>query len=305
MLEEAISDKERALQLCIKDSLQFERRGDLSQLAVLGPFQYSYGELLNRLYGLTNSNEHQRKAIKAFEEAAESNQKLNLLSRVAECYWKTARGYDALGEHLKAAENFNLASDNYKNAAEKVPQLKSFYQDHASYMQAWSEIEKARHNHDRQEYGSAKEHFEKAAELHRFLKQWGYLEPNYCAWAQIEKAEELSRKEQSEEAIKAFEDATTLFKKTRDSLQTQIGKIEDTDEEQMAFSMIKASDMRQKYCNARIALEEAKTLDKKGNHYSSSEKYGSAAEAFEKIGQALESEQERREFKFIINLSRA
>jgi len=181
MLEEAISDKERALLLCVKESLQLERRGELSLFAWLGRFQYSYGELLNRLYGLTDSNEHQRKAIKAFGQAAESFQKLNLLSRVAECCWKAARGYDALGEHLNAAKSFASASDNYKNAAEKIPQLKSFYQDHALYMQAWSEIEKARHHHERQEYGLAKEYFEKAADPHRSLKQWGYLEPNYCA----------------------------------------------------------------------------------------------------------------------------
>ena len=305
MLEEAISDKERALQLCVKESLQFERRGDLTPSFVLAHHQHSYGELLNRLYGLTNSNEHERKAVKAFEEAAESYQKLNLLSRVAECCWKTARGYDALGEHLTAAKNFTLASDNYKNAAEKIPQLKSFYEDHACYMQAWSEIERARHHHDRQEYGVAKEHFEKAAELHRFLKQWGYLEPNYYAWAQVEKAEELSRRERSEDAIKAFEQASQLFRETKKSLQTQISKIEDVDEKQMANSMIKASDMRQEYCVARIALEEARILDKKGDHYSSSEKYGSAAEQFEKMGQVLESEQEQREMKFITTLSQA
>jgi hypothetical protein len=305
MLEEAISDTERALQLCVKESLQFERRGDLSLSAVLAHHQYSYGELLNRLYGLTNSNEHQRKAIKAFEEAAESNQKVNMLSRVAECCWKTARGYDALGEHLNAAENFALASDNYRKAAEKIPQLKSFYQDHACYMQAWSEIEKARHHHDRQEYGVAKEHFEKAAELHRMLKQWSYLEANYCAWAQVEKAEELSRKEQSEEAVKAFEQASELFSETKKSLQTQISKIENVDEKQMATSMVKATGLRHEYCTARIVLEEARMLDKKGDHYSSSEKYGSAAEQFEKVRQALESEQEQREMKFITTLSRA
>ncbi|MGA2768751.1 MAG: hypothetical protein ABSF24_10620 [Candidatus Bathyarchaeia archaeon] len=305
MLEEAISDKERALQLCIKESLQFERRGDLSLSTTLAFFQYSYGELLNRLYGLTNSNGYQRKAIKTFEEAAESYQKANLLSRVAECCWKTARGYGALGEHLNAAKNFNLASNNYTSAAEKIPQLKSFYQDHALYMQAWSEIEKARHHHDRQEYGSAKEHFEKAAELHKSLKRWGYLEPNYSAWAQVENGEELSRKEQSEEAIEAFKQAATLFSESKKSLQTQLSKIEDEDERQMATSMIKASDLRQEYCDARIALEEAKILDKKGEHFASSGKYGFAAETFEKIGQNLESEQERKEFKFIINLSRA
>ena len=298
MLEEAISHRERALQLCIKDS-------DAPSLFVIGLFQYSSGELLNRLYRLTNSNEHQRKAVKAFEEAAESYQKVNVLSRVAECCWKTARGYDALGEHLKAAENFALASNNYKNAGEKIPQLKSFYQDQASYMEAWSEIEEARHHHDRQEYDLAKEHFMKAADLHKSLKRWSYLEPNYSAWAQVEKAEELSRSEQSEEAIKAFEQASQLFSETKKSLQTQISKIEDADEEQMATSMIKATDLRHEYCTARITLEEARILDKKGDHYSSSEKYGSAAEAFEKMGQALETEQEQREMKLITTLSRA
>jgi hypothetical protein len=305
MLEEAISDKERGLQLFSKVSLQFERRGDLSLSGPFGYNHYTYGELLNRLYGLTISNEHQRKAIKAFEEAAESYQKLNLLSRVAECCWKTARGYDALGEHLSAAKSFNLASDNYNNAAEKIPQLKSFYQDHALYMLAWSEIEKARHHHGRQEYGLAKEHFEKAAELHRSLKQWGYLESNYCAWAQVEKAEELSRSEQSEEAIKAFEQASQLFSETKKLLQTQISKIEDADEKQMATSMIKASDLRKEYCQGRIAIEEAKILDKTGDHFASSKNYGSAAEAFEKTSQALESEQDRKEFRSIIYLSRA
>jgi hypothetical protein len=305
MLEEAISDKERALQLCIKESSQLEKRGDLSLATILGYFQYNYGELLNRLYGLTNCNEHQRKAIKAFGEAAESFQKLDMVSRMAECFWKGARGYDSLGEHLNAAKNFTLASNNYKSAAEKVPQLKSFYQDHAFYMQAWTEIEKAKHHHDRQEYGLAKEHFEKAACLHKSLKKWGYLENNYSAWAQVENAEELSRKEEGEEAIKTFERASEGFAKTKKSLESQLHITEDIDEKQMVTGMVGASDLRREYCDARVAIEEAKILDKKGDHFASSGKYGSAAETFQRISEALTSDQERREFKLLIILSHA
>jgi len=73
----------------------------------------------------------------------------------------------------------------------------------------------------------------------------------------------------------------------------------------MATNLVKATDIRHEYCVARIALEEAKILDKKGDHYSSSEKYGSAAQTFEEISQASETEQERREFSLIISLSRA
>jgi len=54
-------------------------------------------------------------------------------------------------------------------------------------MEAWGEIEKARHHRIRQECGLAKEHFEKAADLHKSLKQRSYkLAPNYAAWAQVE-----------------------------------------------------------------------------------------------------------------------
>jgi len=306
LLQEAVVDADNALKLCIKDLTFWEKKGIISQqYKALENWQYSYGYLLNRLYDVTNKKEYLRKAINAFEDAAETAQKLNIISRLAESYWKIAQIYDTLGEHLKAAENFDLASNNFKDAIQKIPQLKDFYQDLSLYMQAWSEIEKARHHHIKQEYGAAEEHFEKAADLHRPLKQWNYLAPNYTAWAQVEHAEEMSRKEQSEEASQAFEQAAKLFNETKKSLQTQISKIEDPDEKQMVTNMLKATSLRLQYCTARTALEEAKILDKKGDHYSSSEKYSSAAEAFEKIIQTLESEQEQKEFKFIMSLSRA
>jgi tetratricopeptide (TPR) repeat protein len=73
----------------------------------------------------------------------------------------------------------------------------------------------------------------------------------------------------------------------------------------MAVNVVKATDLRHDYCKARIAIEEAKILDKKGDHYFSSEKYVSAVETFEKLSQSLESEQEQREIRFIATLSRA
>jgi len=306
MLQEAILDQENGARLCAEDLAFHESKGVVMMtFATLGGMQYRYGDFLNRLHGFTNNTENLRKAVEAFEQAAQSYQKVNNKSRTAECYWKVAQAYDSLDEHLKAAESFDLASSNYKKAAEKIPQLRDLYEDHMLYMQAWSEIEKARHHHERQEYGLAKEHFENASSIHKSLKQWNYLATNYSAWAQVEQAEYLSRKEQSEEAIKAFEQAANLFNENKNSLQTQLSKIEKPDEKQMATNMLKAADMRHQYCKARIAVEEAKILDKKGDHYSSSEKYGSAATTFEKIGKALESEPEQREIRFIITLSEA
>jgi exonuclease VII small subunit len=226
-------------------------------------------------------------------------------SRVAEAYWRAARLHDQLSEYINSAENFESASKNYQLVAEKIPQLKEFYQEYALYMQAWSEIQKARNHHARQDYGSAKEHYEKAAAIHKTLQQWDYLAPNYSAWAHVEDAEDLSRREQSKEALHAFERAVGFFTETQESLQTELSKIENVDERTMATKLVKATGLRREYCVGRIALEDAKILDKKGDHYSSSEKYGAAAGTFEKIIQALESEQDKKEFRLILTLSRA
>jgi tetratricopeptide (TPR) repeat protein len=302
MIQEAVPARENALRLMTMEVSLVSAPVLHSQL---GWDQYFLGVWLDRLYEITKDKECLRRALKAFGDADESFQKINLRSRVAGCQWKAAATYDVLGEHLEAAESFVLASKSFKEAVEKIPQLKSLYQDHASYMLAWSEIEKARHHHERQEYGLAKEHFEKAADLHRMLKKWSYLASNYRAWASVEYAEDLSRKEQCEEAIQAFKEAVKLFEETEKSIQNEISKIEDADEKRMANSMVKATGVRQEYCMARIALEQGRMLDKEGDHYSSSEKYGSAAEAFQKTSESVESDQERREIKFTINLSRA
>ena len=304
MLQEAIINMETAGKLCIKGIASYEGEAAIALFAILGRGFYDFGNYLNRLYEFSNDKRDLRRAVKAFEDAAEYFQKPGLTSRVAECYWKAARAYDRLGECLRAAENFDLASNNYMSASENIHQLKTFYRDHALYMQTWSEIEKARHHHARQEYDSAKEHFEKAANLHKSLKQWSYLAPNYFAWAQVENAEDLSRKEQCEEAMQAFKQAAQLFNETKKFIEAELNKIEDADERLMVMSLIKASGLRQEYCMARIALEEAKILDKKGDHYSSSQKYGSAAQTLEKIAQE-ESEQDRKEFNLIICLCRA
>ncbi len=305
-LQEAVLDMEKAVEFSYKDLAFYQSKGSAAGLLVVvakGHTQYGY--LLSRLHESTGDKECIRKALMAFDEAIKIFKNLNLNVRIAECQWKVAQVYDDLGEHLNAAENFDLASDNYMSAAEKIPQLKDFYRDHGVYMQAWSEIERARHYHKRQEYSLAEERFKKAATMHKSSRQWSYLAPNYTAWGLVEHAEKLSRKEQSEEALQAFKQAVRLFEETRKSIQTRLDKIENPDEKQMADNMIKASRLRREYCTARITLEEARILDKKGDHFSSSEKYGSAAEAFEKITQSVETEQDRKEFRFISILSRA
>jgi tetratricopeptide (TPR) repeat protein len=303
LLEKSVSRMETCIALIQKHVTSFPSRREL--FASMGNYLTVFGNILNHLYQTTAEKETLRKLIETQQSAVQMNKKADLTSRVAEAYWQTAMAYDRLDEHSESASNFESASKQYELSSHNIHQLNNFYMDYAAYMQAWTEIETARDHHERQEYDLAKEHFEKAANLHKSLKQWSYLAPNYFAWTRLEEAEELSRKEQTEEAVKAFEATANLFIETKKALQAQLDKIENPDERQMATSMVKATDTRREYSVARIAVEEARILDKKGDHYRSSEKYGSAAEAFEKIGKSLESEKERREFRLIVALSKA
>jgi len=304
MLQEAILDKENSQELRTKHAMFYEKRGVVSFFSSLGLSQYEYGDMLIRLYESTNNSEHLKKAIEAFEEATESFQKLNLISRMAECYWKTAQTYDTLGDNSKAAESFNHASDNYKSAAEKIPQLKAFYLDHALYMQAWSEIEKAKNHHKGRRYDKAKLHYEKAANLHKSTQRWNYLSSNYHAWTLLEEAEHYSRRERTEEARDLFQQAANLLLEAKKSIEAELEKIEVRDEKEMAAELIKASEIRREYLLGRIAVEEAKILDRRGDHIESSKKYGLGAEIFEKIAE-VEPEQSRKELRPIIFLCRA
>jgi hypothetical protein len=304
LLEEVASIKEKCLTLCYKMTPYFEKVGELQPFAALYWYQDSYATLLTHIWSLTNLPKHLERAIEVSKKAIESASKLDMVSLMAESYWKIAKAQDSLSEHLQAAENFKTSSQTYLKAAEKIPQLKDFFQDYALYVDAWYEIENARFYHTEKEYSKAKEHYERSAELHKSTRRWNYLTHNYLAWALLEKAEDLSRKEQTEDAKNHFEQAANLFGETRKSVEDKLGEIAYKDEKKMATELVKASNTRKEYCHGRIALEEAKILDRQGKYVESSKKYRLATETFKKIAE-VESEQSRQEFQPIIHLCQA
>jgi len=214
-----------------------------------------------------------------------------MFGRIAESYWKIAKAQDVLGERSEAAESFENASESYVKTAEKIPQLKDFYQEHASYMMAWGEFERAKQSHAEKSYMQAKEHYEKAAELHKSTERWSYLAPNYLAWARLEEAEDLSRREETEEARDLFQRATGLFEEAKRSIEIKLRLTQDEEERELLVSLAQASDLRRDYCLGRNALEEGRILDRQGDHLASSRRYGSAAETFQRIAGASEEAQ--------------
>ncbi len=305
-LEKAVLDREAGLKLCLEQlAILGEKRAPL--LTYQANWQYEQGVLLNRLYELTMQRVHLAKVPQAFRYAGEYFQKLGLSSRVAECYWKAAQAYQDLGEHLKAADYFLLAAENFNRSAEKIPQLKGLYDDHALYMQAWSEAEKAKYYHERQDFATAKESYDSAAALYRLTSQWGFLASNYSAWAQVENAEDLSRKDRCKDAAGAFQNAAELFAESKEGLHNKPSGAQGWEESRMIADLARVAGLRRDYCKARIALEEARILDREGDHGSSSEKYGQAAETLAGLVGEFKSEpdQAQQEFKLMLTLAKA
>jgi tetratricopeptide (TPR) repeat protein len=273
--------------------------------AFYGDFYYKFGEILRNLYDLTGENETKQRAINAYCRAIEIFQKRELNAHAAESYWQIAKIQSQNGNHLKAAKNYELASQAYDIASEKIPPLSEFYNEYCLYMQAWSQIELARNEHSIEDYNEAKKHYEQAAILHRTTKFWNYLAPNYLAWAHLEDAEGLSRKESAQQANRTFQKAFEQFSNIEESVKQKIEEIKSLEEKEMAEKLLGASKFRQKYCRARILMEEAKLLDREGKYLQSSRKYGEAAQTISAIVDKTDVEVERNELKYLVILCQA
>lgn len=290
LLIEAVAHSEKGLELYGRLIPYCEKIGDFDHLPVLGRIIDRFEVALTNLHDLTRQSDTLRRTIEILHSSINTAKKQGIVEVEATSYWKIARAQDALEEHLEAAESFNHASESYLETAKRIPQLKDFYEKQASYMQAWSEIEKAKEAHAREQYDLAKTHYEKAAILHESTTQWSYLSSNYSAWAQLEEAEELSRSEKAEESREAFVEAARLFEESGKLIQPKLGTPLTREERELANSLLKASGKRRQYCLGRIALEEAKVQDRRGDHLRSSKKYSLAAKIFEMM---MEGEEER------------
>ncbi len=301
LLKEAISDMDAGVTHCKN---WMESRSVASLIAIVAGFEDAFAEMLYDSYKLTLDKENLKKANEVFRNAAEDFKKVDLPSRVAESYWKIARDLDLLGEYNQASENFEKGFAGYKAAAQKISQFSDFFLDYASYMKAWSEIETAKLEHNSEKYTDAMNHYEKASSLLKQSKSWNYLSSNFYAWSLLEQAEDLSRKESCKESIAAFEKAIKFLQDSEHILLSELGRIDKTDEHNLVKTLIEASKIRVEYSNGRISLEEAKILDRKGDHGASSQKYESAAGIFKKILQA-DPEQTGKEVRPLVYLCQA
>lgn len=263
------------------------------------------GRLHSALYESTSSPESLKAAIECFEKAAEMDSGIDAPSRAAESLWQAGRLYDRLENHEKAADMFLSASAGYRRGAEMIPLLERLYSEYATYLEAWAEFENARHHHARQEYLTAGNHFEKAAQLFDSLPSWRFLTSNFRAWALLDRGESHSRDNRFADAATGFTEAADLFRKDSASLEKACTSVENADEKKMITRLLSASEGRSRYCGARAEIERAHEMDMEGKHSSSCKTYGHAADVLEELAESAPSEQDRRELRLIAMISRA
>ncbi len=263
------------------------------------------GELLINIYTVTNESTYIERSVEAYRETLDIYKKYEQLNRVAEIQWQMASLYGKIGEYLSASKEFDLAAKYYRDSTQKIPSLADFYMDYARYMEAWSQISQAKHYNVQNQYSKVKMHYENAARLHEQTRRWAYLKQNYSSWAKLAEAEDLSLKEKAIEAKKGFKELSQMFEGSRKIIEAHMNSIDIFDEKLMAEKIIKASSNRIQYCLGRIALEEARILDNDGDEAASSSKYNEAANTFQTIYDAMETESERSELLPIIKLCRA
>ena len=147
-------------------------------------------------------------------------------------------------------------------------------------------------------------HYRKSAEILDKSKEWKFLSSNFLAWAFLESAEHQSRKEMSEKALESFKKANKLFRESKNSLQIFVGHQNIREETHVINKLIEVSDLRIAYCFGRIAIEEARIFEKQGKTVAGAEKYGFAADTFQRIYKTGSS-QIKKELQPIIYLCKA
>ncbi|MFX1596337.1 MAG: hypothetical protein ACFFBK_09760, partial [Promethearchaeota archaeon] len=218
-----------------------------------------------------------------------------------------ARIEDRLGNHTASAEHYNRAQKTYKKSLETIEYkpLKKRINEKIEYVHAWNLIEKAKSYNKRESHLKAKECYKKACEILRKIPKCNYEALYFSAWISQEEAEYLSKQEKNNEAIESFKKTKKIFYNAIKTLENSFLQSKDEIEKERIKKLENIAKIRMNYCSARINLEKAKILGKKGEHIDAAEKFSSAASQIRDICTLFIITREREELKAVYYLCKA
>ncbi len=222
----------------------------------------------------------------------------------AACYEYIARLEDRLGNHMVSAEYYQKAQkahDDSLSSIEYKP-LKERVNTKIKYTNAWSLIEEAKANHKKENHIKAKDEYEKACTILRELPENNHEASYFYSWAILERAEQFSKLENFEDAIQCYQKAKENFKLARMAIRYK-RKMERGSKELKKLE--KVANVRIDYCSARINLEKARILEKRGERLDAAERFSHAATQFSDICSLFKIKRERGELEAVYYLCKA
>ncbi len=302
-LQQVVLTLEEALRNAIAFTKAIEQREHGTLTEQVGRLYKYYGDVLTQLGPLAGQQENLRTAARKYIAAIEWYENVPRFDEVATCYWKLAQVYDQLQAHTLAAENFTRAARAYSQLGKRVPEIRSLTKSNEQYLLAWSKIETARTLHFRGRFDEAALAYASAATLHRSSEKWRFLAKYYSAWSKLETGESASKQGDPNDAIGAFREASFLFSESKARLTSRILTTRNADEKTMIEDLLVAQNTE--YCQARSLIEEASLAAADGDHNTSFEKFGLAAEKLHEAVGSAASQTENKENAFLSTLCEA
>jgi len=218
-----------------------------------------------------------------------------------------ARIEDRLGNYMASAEHYEKARKSYEKSLETIEYkpLKRSVNEKIEYVQAWNQIEKAKSYNKRESHLKAKEYYEKACEILKTISRYNYEALYFSALISQEEAEHLSKQEKHKEAIDNFEKTREIFDSAIKSLEKSSIKSKDKIEKERIKKLERVAKIRMNHCSARVNIEKARILGKKGEHIAAAEKFSSAATQIRDICNLFKIKREQDELKAVYYLCKA
>ncbi len=256
---------------------------------------------------LTKQKEPLSQARESFLNLVKDTGEKGYYYHTAAAYEYLARIEDRLGNHLASAQQYEMASKAHIKSLKKIQfkPLKDRVKEKIEYDNAWKLIEEAKVNHKKEDHLKAKEQYDMACEILKNLSKYQYEASYYSSWALLEVSEDASKKEEHQDAINKYQDTKESFEKSIDVLKEALTQSSNKIEIERISKLEKVANVRINYCLARINLEKARILQKKGEHLSAAENFALAASQFRDICTLFKIERERKELEAIYHLCRA
>ncbi|MFX1597325.1 MAG: hypothetical protein ACFFBK_14805, partial [Promethearchaeota archaeon] len=269
--------------------------------------QIRLGLLLEDIGIISGKIEYLEQAKEIFYNLIDETIGSGRYSYAAATYEYIARIEDRLGNNKSSAELYHKAQKFYSKSLKNVKYkpLMERIKEKMSYADSWALIETAKTYHKEENHINAKDCYEKACQILRNLSSYNFEASYYYAWIYLEEAEHLSKQGEHSAAIQQYIDSSKYYSDALNLLDGVLQKSKDKLEIERIKKLIDVAKIRINYCNARVDVENARILGKKGEHLTAGEKFSVAASQFKQICAKFQIERERRELEAVYYLCKA